>query len=334
MTPGSGEYPPAEIPTAPRYAENIFESLPAMEIGTAMQRAAATRLSTGKDTKLKLSATEAVERQGWSADAVLRARKGDALINRSGQVFEVVSGDKKRLQIRDAESGEGGAIVFEPRAIQAQAYTYQLSGGGKTKKLRVYDSVYKDRSLDTTDFLDSIMSAVPAQCLDVFDEIRIVRMETTAKGGQFKAEPSLLANTKSITLYVEEGGYPTKETLRTFYHELGHALARYLKGDVHPGAKWKKAMEADKNSVSEYSAKTRYPRKGDQGEIEDFADTVMMYLATDGAKTPATKTLRDFCQNRFQKLDEVFEDLASRQGSGIIGDLTRRLSKPSGPLDK
>jgi len=331
--PKSGEYSPAEART-PRYAEQIFESLPAMEIGTEIRRAAATRLTTGKDAKLKLSAGESVERQGWSAGAVLRARKGDALINRSGQAFKVVSGDKKHLRIRDAESGEEGTIAFEPRAIPAHEYTYQLRGEGKTKELPVYDSVYKDHSLDTTDFIDSIMSAVPAQCLEVFDEVRIVRLETSAKGGQFKAEPSLLANIKSITLYVEADGYPAQETIRTFYHELGHAIAKHLKDDVNPGKRWRRAMQADGNSVSEYSSKARYPDKGDHGEIEDFADSVMLYLATDGAKTPATKTLRDFCQNRFQKLDEVFEDLLERQKGGVVGGLKRRVLKSPGVLDR
>ena len=331
--PGSGEYPPIEART-PRDAEQIFESLPVGEVGIDIPRASVTRLTTGKDTELKLSAQESVERQGWNVDAVSRARKGDALINLSGQVFEVVGGDKRQLRVRDAQSGDEGTILFEPRAVRGHEYNYQLRAGTRAKKIRVYDGAYKDRSLDTSEFLDSIMASVPAQCLDVFDKIRILKMETTAKTGKFKAEPSLLSDTRSITLYVDADGYPTRETVRTFYHELGHAIAKYVKGDVNPGKRWKKAMDADGNSVSEYSAKTRYPNKGDHGEIEDFADTVMLYLATDGAKTPATQTLRDFCQNRFQKLDEVFEDLAKRQSDGIIGGLTRRLSKPSGSLDK
>ena len=331
--PGSEDYPSIETRT-PRYAESIFESLPETEIGKEIPRAYVTRLTTGKDAELKLSAQESVERQGWNAEAVSRARKGDTLINLSGQVFEVVGGDKRQLHIRGAESDEEGTIVFGPQAVKGHEYMYQLRTGEKTKKIPVHDATYKDRSLDTSDFIDNIMASVPAQCLDVFDEIRILKMETASKAGKFKAEPSLLSNTRSITLYVDADGYPTQETIQTFYHELGHAIAKYVKGNVNPGARWKKAMDADGNSVSEYSAKTRYPDKGDHGEIEDLADTIMMYLATDGAKTPATKTLRDFCQNRFKKLDEVFEDLAKRQSDGIIGGLTRRISRPSGPLER
>ena len=331
--PGEEGYRAPEAHQA-HYAENIFQSLPEMEVGVEIPRASVTRLISGKDAALKLSPQESVEGHGWNAEAVVSARKGDQLLNLSGQMYEVVGGDKKRLRIRAIEDGAEGVILYEPRTIKSHEYMYQLrDSAGNSRKIKVHDTVYKDRSLDTSEFLDHIMTSVPAQCLEVFDEVRILKRENS-KGGKFKAEPALISNTRSITLYVDAEGYPTAETLETFYHELGHTIAKYLKGNVNPGERWKKAMAADGNSVSEYAAKTRYPKKGDQGEIEDLADTVMMYLATDGAKTDATKILREFCRNRFQKLDEVFEDLAGRRSKGIVGSIRRHLLGTSGSLDK
>ena len=91
-------------------------------------------------------------------------------------------------------------------------------------------------------------------------------------------------------------------------------------------------MDADGGHISEYASKTRYPKLKDTGEVEDFADSFMMYVATDSAQEDKVKPLRDLRKNSFTKLDEVFEELAARQASGRLGNLKRRIFKSSGAL--
>lgn len=322
-----------EIPKT-QYAEDVFESLPKVKPGIEIPRIALTRLTSGKDGELKLSAQESAEREGWDPEAVVHARKGNTLLNRSGQLYEVTATDRDHLRIKGIEDGDEGAIFYKPRPTKSKEYTYQLRDrDGNSRKIKVHDAVYRDDSFDTSELLDSIMSSVPAQCLDVFDEVRILKRETSSKGGKFRAEPSLISDTRSITLYVDPDiADPEEEIIQILYHELGHAIAKHLKGSTNPGARWKKAMDADGNSVSEYSAKTRYPKREDHGEIEDFAETVKLYLSTDGAKTDATQRLRKFCENRFAKLDEVFDDLAARQKSSALGRLRKRVFGGETPL--
>ncbi len=200
-----------------------------------------------------------------------------------------------------------------------------------SKKIKVYDSVYKDRSLDTSEFIDSVVGSIPAACMEVFDEIEI-HPQNVGKAGAFRAEPSLFSDRKVLALYVGEEGYSAKEARETIYHELGHAIAKYFRGTTNPGERYKQAMQADGNAISEYASKTRYPKQNDNGEIEDFADAVMMYLATDGAKSDQARALRDFCKNRFQKLDKIFTDLLARQSLGKLASLKRKISKPAGSL--
>lgn len=314
-------------------AEDIFDTLPAVEAGVDVPRVSVTRLTTGQDAVLKLSVKENLGRAGWDYEALRRAQKGETLMNKSGEIFGVVEVARGKIKIRHPENGSENEIIANAASIKAHTYDYKVGDRAKySRKIRVYDTVYRDRSLETTDFIDDIVRSIPAQCIDVFDEIHIHR--ESGKAGSFRAEPSLLTERKVLTLYVSEEGHLTVGAIKILYHELGHAIAKFVKGSVHPGKRWRSAMDADGNAVSEYAERTKYPKDGDTGEIEDFADAVMMYLATDGAKRSEVLQLRSACGNRFRKIDEVLDDLADRQRLSMIARLAKGFLGSSSVLDK
>lgn len=324
------ERPPArEIPQR-RYAETIFESLSPIEIGIDIPRVSATRLSSGKAVEVKLSVKEKLGREGWDYQGLSQTRKGDVLRNYSGELFEVLATTRGKIRIKNHETNMESEIVAQSRTIRAHEYAYVLRDNVQhSRKVKVYDTVYRDASVDTSEFIDTVIQSIPAQCMDLFDEIHIHK-ESSDTAGSFRAEPSLFSDRNVLTIYVSEEGYVPARAIKTLYHELGHAIVKHLKGTTNPGKVWKRCMTADGYSVSEYADKKKYPERGDDGEIEDIADSVMMYLATDGAKRDQARPLRDFCSNRFAKLDNIFEELQRRQGGGVFS----RLMKSNSSLDQ
>jgi hypothetical protein len=323
------EKPPTrEVPR--RYAETIFESLPSIEVGIDIPRVSATRLSSGKAAEVKLSVKEKLGREGWDYQGLKQARKGGVLRNHSGELFEVLDVARGKIRIKNHETEMEGEIVAESRTIRAHEYAYTLRDRAQhSRKVKVYDTVYRDASVDTSEFIDSIIQSIPVQCMDVFDEIQIHR-ESGDTAGSFRVEPALLSDRNVLTIYVNDEERVTAKAIETLYHELGHAIVKYLKGTPNPGKVWKRCMAEDGHPVSEYADKTKYPELSDDGEVEDIADSVKMYLATDGAKRDQARPLRDFCQSRFEKLDRVFEELERRRN----GSLFSRVMKSGGSLDK
>ena len=104
-----------------------------------------------------------------------------------------------------------------------------------------------------------------------------------------------------------------------FHHEFGHGIVHTLTGEVDPGEKWQAAMEASLAKVaSGYSRLNR---------IEDFPETVRLYLSADGAMTPENAELRRFLEPRFDILDRIFNkrlhDEVTRYGSSVRRVLER-----------
>lgn len=317
-----------------RYAEDILRTLPAIEIGRDIPRITVTKLVDGRDTRKKLSTSDLLDQQGWDSEAVLNAKKGDVLMNTTGEIFEVVSVNKGQVAIKNVETDHEGVIVCSARKIKVQKYVYHVAdSAGKIRKISVFDMAYRDHSLDTTDLLDGLIKSLPTQCVNIFDEIQIHK-ELSSGGGKLRIEPSLLSDKKIIVLYVDPDIYNLEDVRKTFYHELGHAIVKHFRGIVHPGKKWQQAMQADRNSVSEYAANKRYPKQNDNGEIEDIADSIMLYLAADGAKNADTFELKNFCSNRFRILDSIFDELSQQQMGGIIDAIRRKISKTSSVFDK
>ncbi len=328
-----------------RYAEEIYNSLPEVEAGVDIQRISAASLSSGKDTKIRLSVSDRLGREGWDVDQISGARVGSLLQHRNGDVYEVtgVNNKERKLQIRNTEEdGLDGVIIAAPMTLNAHEYEYKIRDqSGHSKKIKVFDTVVKKRDLRTTEFINAIVSAIPADCMQVFDEIQIHTQNI--KSGSFRAEPSLTSERGIINLYlsddlrfIDDAEFPTKEAIETLYHELGHAIVKYLKGSTHPGRKWRQVMDANSNEISEYASKTKYPKmrgskEEDRGEVEDIADSFRLYFATDGAKVAQVQPLREFVSPRFEKLDEVMQDLAERQRRGAVSKV---ISKPRNSLEK
>ncbi len=319
-------FPNNPVSPKPTFAQSIFDGLSGLEADREMPRVSAIRLSGGKDATLNLSVKERLGREGWNLDNLIATPVHGVVTNRSGETFEVLEIKKGVIKIKNSETGMVGEIIAQPRNLKVHEYAYNLQNSSKnSRKIKVFDAAYKDRSLDTSDFIDNLVGAIPTQCMDVFDEIQIHSQDATA-AGIFRAEQSLFSERRILSLYVNPDAYTLESVRETLYHELGHAIAKFIKGKVNPGNKWKEVMQLDGNQVSEYASKTRYSNLSDNGEIEDFADSVMMYLSTDGAKTSKTESLRNFCKNRFKKLDEIFAELSTRQKSSVVANLARSLS--------
>lgn len=315
------------------YVDEFFDTLPPIEAGVDIPRAVVTRLNGGKDAEVHLSIGETLEQHGWSVDAITKAQPGDTVFNVDTS-YTVKKGSRGRINLIDNESGIETYILAKPESFKAHEYRYQLGDKEKTKKISVFDAAYKNRSIETVDFLGDLVAAIPIECIDTFDEIRIFPMKTD-KSGKFKENASAVFTDKTvITLYVDPEKYQSLGVIETLYHELGHAIAKKLKGSVNPGEKWKKVMRMDGNQVSEYAEKTKYKKLGDDGEVEDFAETAKLYFATDGAKRGKAEQLRGMISSRFEKFDAIMADLRERRKSGLAGTIKRAVTRSGGSLDK
>jgi hypothetical protein len=320
----------AETGPSKKYVEDVFGELSELEGG--VPRVGVSRLAQGRDTRVKISAADSIEQQGFDIEDVLNSRAGSVLQHINGELFIVTQTKKDRVIVEDADGFEGHLMV-KAKSVKAHEYTYRLTNqSGKSKKVSVFDMAFKDRSEETTELIDRLIQSLPASCLNVFDEIRIQKA-AFKEGGKLISEPAIGSTKKHIILQVDPDIYSPDEIIKTFLHEVGHAIVRYYKGTANPGDKWYKAMQADGNQLSEYAEETRYPNQNDRGEIEDFAEAARLYLAADGANTNRTQKLREACESRFKMLDEVFLDLEQAQVNGIIGAVRRRFSRTS-VLDK
>ena len=96
-----------------RYAEEIFESLPEVEMGSEIPKVSLTRLAAGKDAELKLSAREYLERQGWDVDSLAGAGKGSLILHAgSGTFYEVLEVQKGRMKIKDVSPETFGMYLM------------------------------------------------------------------------------------------------------------------------------------------------------------------------------------------------------------------------------
>lgn len=270
-------------------------------------------LNDGKESSITLSAPERIARDGWDDQAVKYIRVGERLVHLHNGEYEVTAIERGRIHVRNIKEGDSGYIPTTSKDIKAHEYRFRIQDNlGKTKEIKVYDTIFKDRALRTKEFLNDLVSAIPAQHLNAIDEIRLDRF-TDINHGKFGMESSLLGSNGVLTLYLVPENFEDDEeisaetSLYAFYHEFGHAIANKIRGTAHPGPRWTRAKKSDGNEMSEYSAKKRSKSvKNDEGEVEDFAEAVALYLATDGAKTERYAKYRVACRARFEYLDDLF----------------------------
>lgn len=317
-----------EVVSSKKYAEDSFNGRVVGEEGRHIRHVCPALLSGEVQCRLSLTSVDLLVRDGWDAKEVLSSSVGDTLKLITGQKFRVVAIDGRRKEIHITEIGEGsrmdmegqeGRICFAPRSVKAKRYVYQARDVNEKKKnITIYDLTLGDDESKNgiNEFINELMKALPIQLIHCFDEIRISN-EAATQDGSFKTEEGVLIDNNVINLHVDPWNmgdpYYRKLMLRTFYHELGHALAKHLMGSPHPGRKWKRAMTSDGNFISKYSELMKYAKiPQDSGEVEDFACTMELYLASDGA-VDREGGLRTACQARFELMDQVFQDLISER---------------------
>jgi len=335
-----------EVVSPKKYAEDSFSGRIVGEEGTNIRHVCPALLSGETPCKLKLTLVDILVRDGWNEKDVLSARVGDTLKLITGQKFQVVVIDGHRKEIHIEEIGEGtrtdmdgqeGRISFAPRTVKAKRYVYQARDiNEKKKSITIYDLTLggEESRAGINAFINELMKALPIQLIHCFDEIRISN-ESLTQDGSFKPEEGVFIDNNVINLHVDpwnmEDPYYRKLMLRTFYHELGHALAKHLMGSPHPGRKWKNAMTSDGNFISKYSELMKYAKiPQDSGEVEDFACAMELYLASDGAVHRETE-LRTACRTRFELLDQIFQDLISERSQGSRLKILRVFGIGNGP---
>lgn len=294
------------------------------------------------DDKFEMSSADMIRLQGFRPDAVAKRGVGEPLWDIYGEAYIITEKTKTEVKIKSYEDEtRTGVIYIAPMKMPGKKYTFTLGDSvGQSKKLEVHDMAFNhDDSLKTSDFINNLVRAIPAQHFGSVDVIRIHR-ENGERDGCFREPAGFFTSQKVIDIYVnpDHDSNPFWAALQTLYHELGHGIASSICGDVNPGPKWRQAMESDANNISEYSAKTRYERpKGkphDHGEIEDFAETVRLYLRTDGAKASNCSALRAACRYRFAILDELFGNSVYQSQVGTWQRLNRFFGKQvKTPLD-
>ncbi len=316
----------------PVYAEDLVRWQPVGKEGRLIPRTSVSRLTSGTENRTKLSSAELLLRGGWAGAEVLHSRVDDVISNIFAETFRVVSNNKGKIGIKNIETGEVGEIDTTPRSVKSQDYKYHVRDVGTKRSggIVVRDLVYKDKSIETAEFIDNLVAALPARYLDAIDEVRIER-ESLAAAGVFRIEMSFVSQKSIITIHVNPDTHSINAGLENLYHELGHAIAKKLRGNVHPGPKWTAAMKADGNSISEYSSKKKYKKKEyeDSGEVEDFAEAIRVYLAADGAHEEQHRALRQACANRFAVLDKLF---APEQQKGLMASALSKLQKDTKTL--
>jgi len=311
-----------------QYLEDVLSKLRLDEPSGLLTRVSLRGRSV-QNVRKRLPIIDSLSQQGWDPETVLNAKKGDTLHNVTGETFAVTRRVGDTVFIVN-DMGHEGQISCSPKELKAKKYEYQTSD---PRKIQVFDMAYNDDSVDTVEFIDGLVSSIPTQCLDVFQEIQIQK-EAQTGGGKTRVEASLFSNSSVIVIYVDPDIYNLEESKKTLFHEIGHAVVRYLRGSTNPGERWKKAMADDATPISEYASKTKYPNKGDNGEIEDSAESFMIYVSADGASDSNTSRLREMASNRFRILDEVFQVLAQRQVESIITTLRRQIFGGTSIFDK
>ncbi len=323
-----------------QFVEDLFDG--SVEKERSFIPHAETSLMSGpKPANVKLSEIENLQREGWPAKFVRRVQIGHILPNIRGGIYEVKKIKKPLIMLKEIvedDSHEPMTAVIEvrKRTIKAKEYTFKVSDSvGGHKQIKVFDMVYGDARLETTEKIVALVKALPAQHFNAVDELRLDRANfDQGMGGKAKVESTLASDKNVLTLYVDDDFSTEDAMMGTMFHELGHAIVKVVMRNKYakPGKNWKKAMRLDGNSISEYSSEKRYEETGDEGEIEDVAEAVRLYLSTDGAKASKYRALREACSERFAILDRVFEKPENQRKYARkigLGGLAQRLTLSS-----
>ncbi len=216
---------------------------------------------------------------------------------------------------------EKGVVVFESNKKQIRwrsgyemAHTYQLRYPKLNHTVRVVIPTLKngERDQKSLDWVQYALANLPIEGIQNLETVRINNIANkwdSYWGETYKKSwmPKILAR-KMFTSAATAGSkeidvYPagkSSDMVNLFRHELGHLLAEGKYGSTMPDQVWKEAMKKDGKAVSSYAKNS---------DAEDFAETVMYYLLSEGGTHDSTvfKPMHQKFAARFALLDEYFK---------------------------
>ena len=242
-------------------------------------------------------------------------------------------------------------------ALHNLLYTISLPLNGKVKSIGLtIETAEAYNTFDSTAVLreiKEILADLPETALNLVNEIIITykRYEEETSSTSQTAGMFISADKNAIRILIDndikdffnsfkdflDKNFPGQELLidfntglsnlivldhlrSTIYHEVGHMIAYHKYGTVEPDLKWHDAILADNTSISE-NGKTSIP--------EDFADTMWLYLETNGGIYYPTIVKK--YANRFAILDEIMKLSPShREQVDNLNYLTSALLKELG----
>lgn len=159
--------------------------------------------------------------------------------------------------------------------------------------------------------LKEIMSNMPLSQIDSLQRIRI-----NFDGDLRSPFTAASAGSKNLDFFPITLSGQKEHFQQIAYHELGHLIAQKITGGKFDIPKWNQAIDADARFYGS-STVTNY---GNTKPSEDLAETISLYLATDGGrKLPNSGEKLNFYQdggltlekikgfkNRFAQLDDIF----------------------------
>lgn len=212
---------------------------------------------------------------------------------------------KENVSVAPRQGGEAIEMEFPASQMtqwwevhRQMAHVYDVVVSLSSGKAHTIEVVIPDQGNAAKDnswmkMISDIVAHFPADFVTTCE--RIVINPKNHKGAYFSASATTGAGIQP-TIDFYPIGLGRKDTLEIAWHELGHLIAaRYSRAGAVPPDRWMDAMVRDGAFVSDY-AQTNVK--------EDFAETVMKYIATDGGATDPA--LRQRFAERFKLLDDIF----------------------------
>ena len=154
------------------------------------------------------------------------------------------------------------------------------------------------QDIDVLEKMEFILKNLPSIALK---EVKVIRVHSPSvvslnNKSNLATFTSLL---KTIDIFAPKllHNLSLRDMLDLFQHEIGHAMALAYYGSIFPDEHWVKAIEVDNTMVSSY---------GQTDTKEDFAEAMMVYLATEGGTQDILHQRGTFF-HRFKILDEILK---------------------------
>lgn len=164
-------------------------------------------------------------------------------------------------------------------------------------KIAVYEptgDVAAGKWLPSGDQVSRALATLSDEQLRNTKEVYIVPHECTSKSASVADYGSM---PQTLRYFPRNEPHPQSDIDWAFQHESGHAysLNEVWKNDPSAREAWKQAISSDRRGVTDY---------GNTNEVEDFAESVLLYADVLG--TPCEASARALFTSRFRELDRLF----------------------------